>query len=544
MPDSPRPAPRELVQQLVDYTNTSAEPAELVQLLRPPRLALRSSPHSRALYGQAHGFWDALATVWRMQAERLENEDKSAIPAVLALSAFLVSLCTQEPHNQREAVTHVEPHLRKVLVVASSLFNLEDAVYTDMTRTCCQALANLVTGNEILAATYFPRRLELEAEDHLIQRLLASPDQGTLQAVLIFLLNSIHGSRDRALLLGTSKTGSAILDRLMVLVSALFGDESPENIAHEDFTSDVFALSFAIVQQIISLGAFAETYEAHALMPGFAISPTLVTLLKFLDGHLSSSLSPSPSLSSSLATALDLVPFLLRQLNTLSSSLLTTGKEGERAKDAADAATFQGAVLVLHCLCEVGLGIERAMQEEGKGNVSRAGLADGVDDVVRLLRFASTLSPAPAPRPPPSSSSSAAKITEIPPSSPASPPSTAPPSPTSTPAEADSPAIEQLKRTCVRYLGIVSFVPAHGKSDAETKRAQARVRTSGGLAMLLGMCQIDERNPTLREHALFAIRNVLKGNQENQDFVEGIKPQFVVGPDGALQDLPPALRKS
>ncbi|GAA5955880.1 hypothetical protein JCM21900_003860 [Sporobolomyces salmonicolor] len=543
MPDHPPPDPRELVQQLSDYTNTSVEPAELVQLLRPPRLALRSSPHfSRALYGQTDGFWNALAAVWRMQAERLENGDKSSIPAVLALSAFLVSLCTQEPHNQREAVTHVEPHLRKVLVVVSSLFNLEDAAYTDITRTCCQALANLITGNEALASTYFPRRLELEAEDHLIQRLLASPDHTTLQAVVIFLLNSIYGSRERALLLGTSKTGSAILDRLMVLVSALFGDESPDHIANEDYTSDVFALAFATVQQIISLGAFAETYEAHALMPGFAISPTLVTLLKFLDGHLSSSLSPSPSLSSSLATALSLVPFLLRQLNTLSSSLLTTGKEGERAKDAADAATFQGAVLVLHCLCEVGLGIERAVQEGGKGSVSRGGLADGVDDVVRLLQFASTLSPAPAPRPPPSSSSSSATITEIPPSSPASPPSTSPS--VSTSAEADSPAIEQLKRTCVRYLGIVSFVPAHGKSDVETKRAQARVRESGGLALLLGMCQIDERNPTLREHALFAIRNVLKGNQENQEFVEGIKPQFVVGPDGALQDLPPALRKS
>lgn len=65
----------------------------------------------------------------------------------------------------------------------------------------------------------------------------------------------------------------------------------------------------------------------------------------------------------------------------------------------------------------------------------------------------------------------------------------------------------------------------------------------------------------LREHALFAIRNILHRNQANQDlvyvfssrFVEfeidevcsnraGMTPEYLVGADGALRDLPPALR--
>ena len=108
------------------------------------------------------------------------------------------------------------------------------------------------------------------------------------------------------------------------------------------------------------------------------------------------------------------------------------------------------------------------------------------------------------------------------------------------------------------------------------------------------MCQIDERNPSalrshvsmlslphadslsgwiprrsaMREHALFTIRNLLKNNQENQDFVcvlslavcarttslelikhhgvrsEALKPQYRIGQNGELMDLPPALRKS
>jgi len=38
-----------------------------------------------------------------------------------------------------------------------------------MTRTLCQALANLVTSNEETASLYFPQRLEMEKEDQLLQ---------------------------------------------------------------------------------------------------------------------------------------------------------------------------------------------------------------------------------------------------------------------------------------------------------------------------------------------------------------------------------------
>ncbi|GAA6061142.1 hypothetical protein JCM10212_001742 [Sporobolomyces blumeae] len=529
-------APEQLIRKLEQYRDGPRGVLDLVQLVRPARLALRADPRMRIAYGSKIGFWEVLADVWKGEAARIALDDKSTIPAILALAALLISLCTQEPNNQRRAVDFVEPHLRNVLVTASSLFNLEDVEYQAMTRTCCQALANLVTGNEALASTYFPQRLAQEESDNLFQRLLASPDQGTLQALLIFLLNSVHGSKSRALLLGTSKAGSAILDRVMVLVSAVYDHDSEERPAPAPSTSDVFGLSYAIAQQMVVLEAFPQAYEAHALMPGFTISPTLVILLKFLDGHLSTSLA-APS-SATLETAVTLLPFLNSQLITLSNSLLDT--EATRAKDAADAATFQGVVLVLHCLCEIGLGLERAASEGIK--VQRSGLADGIQMVVRLLGFAQTLTPAPAPRPAPNSS---AKISEVDPSStdpsPASSPrprsaAADPPGPDD--REPDSPAVQQLKRTCVQYLGIVSF----DYRTEEGRKAQDATRTTGGLVLLLRMCQIDGRNPTLREHALLAIRNVLKGNQANQDFIESIKPQYEVAEDGSLKDLPPALR--
>ncbi|GAA5999851.1 Ctr86p [Rhodotorula paludigena] len=532
------PNAAELVQSLEEYTKSQHAPDQLVQLLRPPRLALRSTPDFRTEYGSHSAFWPALAAVWKVEAARLANDEQASVPAVLALAAFLLSLCMQAPQNQIQAVDHVEPHLRTALFAASSLTNLQDPAYADMTRTCCQALANLVASNETTASR-FADRLQLEEQTLLIQRLLATPDHGTMQALLIFLLNSIHGSRERALLLGTSKPGAAILDRLMMLISVLFEDENPESMSTGEYTSEVFGLSFSLVQQLIHLGALAQAYEEHALMPGYSISATLVVLLKFLDGHLS-----LPGQATSLSSVA-LVPFLLRQLAHLSSSLIDEG--AQRARNAADAATFQGIVLVLHCLCSIGLALEQEREEADADaeEEARNSMNGGIEAVARLLHFSQTLLPPPSARP-------------APPPSPHATPSTAdaPVDPPTTPSAADiaaasalSPesiaAIAQLQRTAVQYLGIVTFLPPFSASSAAKSRveeAQRRVKENGGLEVLLGLCQIDERNPTMREHALFAIRNVLKNNQANQNYVEAMKPQYKVGNNGELLDLPPPKR--
>ncbi|BGO92551.1 hypothetical protein NBRC10512_000471 [Rhodotorula toruloides] len=529
MAEPPATPPAELVQQLESYATAPGPPDQLVQLLRPPRLGLRSTPSLRRDYGGCTGFWPSLEKVWQVEAGRLEQDEKDSIPAVTALAAFVLSLCTANEVNQESALTYIEPHLRRILLAASSLVNFENGEYTTMTRVCCQTLANLVTANDGIGGRYFSQRLRDEEEDKLLQRLLASPDHGTLQAVLIFLLNSIHDNRERAMLLATTPAGAAILDRLMVLVGALFEGETAEGIAHGEFTSDIFQISFAIIQQLISLEAFVPAYEGHALMPGFSISPTLVTMLKFLDGHLS--LAGQATTPSSLA----LVPFLIRQLIALGTSVM---EQKERAMDAADAATFQGVVLVLHCLVSIGLALDS--QEEGQRVEAReeaeSKMVKGVEAVVRLLRFSQTLMPPPTPRltPPTSKNGTDAASTAI------SDTSSAP-----TPSPEVSAAVAQLQRLSAQFLGIVSFIPPAGVTytmKARAKAVQDKVRECGGLELLLSMCQIDERNPTMREHALFAIRNLLRNNQTNQDFVDGMKPQYRVGANGELFDLPPALR--
>lgn len=47
----------------------------------------------------------------------------------------------------------------------------------------------------------------------------------------------------------------------------------------------------------------------------------------------------------------------------------------------------------------------------------------------------------------------------------------------------------------------------------------------------------------LREHAIFALHNLLKGNQENQRFVDSVKPSQEWAEDGTLKTKVGATRK-
>ncbi|GAA5939913.1 Ctr86p [Sporobolomyces koalae] len=570
--------PVHLVEQLALYVSVP-DRADPVQLIRPSRLALRANPPLSVTYGRTPGFFATLGTVWKLLASRFSSTTDErivddSVPVIQAFAAFLISLTTNNEQNQLDAITHIEPHLSKILLTASSLFNLENAGFQPMTRTCCQALANLITLNPRASSTYFPARLQAEQHDQLFQRLLATPDPATLQAILIFLLNSITANPTNALLLGTSTTGNLLIDRIMVLVSHVYDNDSERNPAPESTGSDLFGLTFAIVKQLVESSCFPETYSAHTLLPGFLVSPTLILLLKFLDGYLSLPIPPTSSFSASpisfhTTTYSKLVPFLQAQLSLLGLDLLD--KQGQE-RERSDAIKFQAIVLILHCLCEIGLRVEElnqhvleheslARDESVQATVERGreGLGRSIEIVVRLLHFANESIEQPAARPKPNSS---AKIHEIDPSNPASIPKPL----SKSGSEHDragngevgdqdraDAGFQQLKLICVKYLAMIVFESgptpvAQADNEVKWRRKeeirtyQEQIRDTGGLGLVLGMCQIDGRNPTLREHALFVIRNTLKGNLENQAYIEQMKPEFKVGEDGSLQDLPPPLR--
>jgi len=75
------------------------------------------------------------------------------------------------------------------------------------------------------------------------------------------------------------------------------------------------------------------------------------------------------------------------------------------------------------------------------------------------------------------------------------------------------------------------------------KAVQDRARTCGGIPVVMNLCVIDERNPYLREHAIFTLSCLLKDNWENQAVVDAIKPSREWDESGVLKDTTGSVRR-
>ena len=142
---------------------------------------------------------------------------------------------------------------------------------------------------------------------------------------------------------------------------------------------------------------------------------------------------------------------------------------------------------------------------------------------------------------------------------------------------ADASDFPYLKRDLIRLLGIL----CHNR-----KAIQDRIRLCGGIPLVLNLCTIDDRNPCkfpfglhwltccccfsperhsltlslthhrplrftfqltmimkildLREYAIFALRNLLHNNPENQAVVNNFQADEHVGPNVVVRELPGA----
>ncbi|KAG8911589.1 hypothetical protein FRC01_005632 [Tulasnella sp. 417] len=92
-------------------------------------------------------------------------------------------------------------------------------------------------------------------------------------------------------------------------------------------------------------------------------------------------------------------------------------------------------------------------------------------------------------------------------------------------AQSDPAGFAYIKRDLVRLLGIL----CHNDKDT-----QDSIREREGIQVIMNLCVVDERNPYLREHALFTLQNLLKNNPENQAVVDEFKPMVEWDQEGNL----------
>lgn len=329
-----------------------------------------------------------------------------------------------------------------------------------------------------------------------------------------------------------------------------------------------FDIGYAIITQIIEGGMVPDLYRKFTISNEI-VTPHQTTLLKLVDSYLQSTQvdPPSSQIPDILKTHMSLGSFLAKRFFTLSEyaqramhrslgmvqppkrrDIPSSGSSAEDTdymteRPSSDSARSVGSsssspsgipkeldvmlpkvcealVLVTQCIITICLEAEEQQTRLDEGVSTFADFTnmkgyyiqkkyDGqgiVENLIDLLSLLDIFLPRIQFGKPVNSNGTPLSPTESPP--------------------ADLSGFSYVKRDLIRLLGVLS----HG-----VRSVQDRTREAGGLPVVMNMCVIDERNPYLREHAIFTLHNLLKNNPENQAFVDSVKPSQEWGKDGTLK---------
>ncbi|KAH7890707.1 spinocerebellar ataxia type 10 protein domain-containing protein [Phlebopus sp. FC_14] len=459
--------------------------------------------------------WPSLRQLWKFLVEQVtaHEDDISTRTLVVSLCRFTRNLVAGVPQNQQNAFEN-EPDLRRILYTYSSWSSTQDPESYSSARSAVQVLSNMVTTNEILLSHLWDTCMNLPEEQVIFIRYLASPDGRTILFLLILLVNCIHGSRPRQALLAKTRVGAriciALLDRMVDLYDA---EESSDGSKAFDYGYHVFAHLFD--------GGFAHQLYESLKVADEIIAPHQTILLKLLDSYLQSLHSPS--------VLMGMCPMLTTcffELSTFSQEALKSAIGTGAVENDGVLATpetldiilprvCEALVLVTQCLASILLFFENLITPE----ISEASLRTLVKDrvssngqvialsAVELLRLLDVFLPRINFGKPVLEHEADQTLRSS--------------------VAADPTGFSYLKRDLVRLLGILCH---------KDKKVQDSIRDNDGITVIMNMCVVDERNPYLREHAIFTLHNLLEENQENQAVVNSIQLSAAWNEDGTLHD--------
>lgn len=266
-----------------------------------------------------------------------------------------------------------------------------------------------------------------------------------------------------------------------------------------------FELAARIFNRMIEQTLTTQLFEDLA-MGDEVITPSQTTLLKLVDSALAAPPAPRPNpLHSQFA-------FILPLWHNLAKYAVISMRSGQ--DDARLPKILIGLVLACESLSAIALNVQERIDEAKYGGdvvvpggdeamvaAMKSGPQCVIPPLVGVLRETNTFLP---------------RI-----------------KPTAEAPDASLP-FANVKRDLVRLLAVLAFDdPTIG--DA--------VRAEGGVELVLSLCETDDRNPYLREHALLAVRNLMMGNPANQEIMRQMDPVGVVGDNGELLPLPEKLKK-
>lgn len=377
------------------------------------------------------------------------------------------------------------------------------------------------------------------------RRLLASTDERTVLAAMVFVLNCLDGSSgpDAGLHphteLASTPEGVRASEQLLAVFDAALVREDEEALE----TIDVLT---AIFQRLLTHKAAGELLER---LGGEELTSAQVALLRVLaacmqervearkqvdSGH---ELPAPPQPEQWVEGSEPMLRLLVRLANDAAD---TMRRHVETPGVAGELGGLLRAHLALVALLTYATHAAMCGQEDVAGGSSerttgdqlllerlRSADAQVVEAVVALLHEAIAFFPAQSPFAPGGGTAAPAPDGHVLSATGAA----------STPP-ADRPALHSLKRSAVQLLGALAHAPPNTPRPAAVVNVQDRVRESGGLYDVLNTTVLDETNPYVREHAIFALRALLHGNVASQELVAALKPMQPDDAAGARMPQP------
>ncbi|KAI9066956.1 hypothetical protein FKP32DRAFT_1644839 [Trametes sanguinea] len=482
--------------------------------------------------------WPILRRLWDITLNAHADPDPDDVPQLIHLSVSLArftrNLVAAVPSNQQRAFEN-ERAIRNLIYHYTSFNATQDPASYPATRMLSQALSNMVTGNDGLTESLWSTYLNLPEEQLVLTRLFASPDPRTVSSAFVLVLNCVHDSARRTELLVTSPRGPRICLTMLDRIASLFeAEESSEE-------GRAFDIGYEIFQHVIEAGLVAELYT-RLTVDDEVVTPHQTTLLKLVDSYLHGS-QRAHEVALARRPGMDRGPLfdVLTGAFLALSSYTQTAIEGALASGHTSPATesdvtastgaepqavglpplqnldlllpkvCEALVLVTQCLTTVALRAEEAaatpnanaqvasesVYPSPKGMLVAATGPSGqglVEGLIETLRLVDAFVPRITYGKLGAGGSDAvddARKAQV------------------------AQAFAHVKRDLVRLLGILA---------SENRAVQDRVRECGGIPVVMNLCVVDDYNPYMREHAIFALRNLLFGNVENQAVVDSIKP--------------------
>ncbi|KAG9302289.1 hypothetical protein G9A89_008780 [Geosiphon pyriformis] len=433
-------------------------------ILKSVLAELQFNQEYRQELGRNEKFWSESTILFHQVHDRIQD-DSDFLLLGLWFIRLLRNLVAMIPENQDRSLYDLNINFFVELVVA-------------ILRSGSQALSNILTANSFIQGKLWEEYMADCESGNILCILVSSGDDETLLSTLVLIYQCIHESEERSKFLVESKVGLRLLKILL--------NEAEKRI--EDEKSKCFELIYSVISRLIDINLFPSLFKA--LNPSSNrpnITYHQITLLKLLDSKLYL-ISKSAHMTSP-AIPFDSCIYLVNLLNIFSPVVIFSMQPNNGNQNYIESGLPKEEDMVL-----LNTGIVLLLQSIGNliqvgDNKLRVSLfKEGViPNCIALLQQADlTLT----------------RVTRS----------------QSTPVDQTSQykkGLCYIKRDIVKVIGNMAY---------ENQLVQDEVRRLGGIQLILNQCNIDDNNPYIREHAIFAIRNLLQGNIENQKLINELAP--------------------